>query len=215
MSRREGRTQDRTYQNHSADKHQIPNQVLLLGEPWIANFQLAQVMIEEVCVEEHVQPAAGNEKRGHGAPYFRWKLEQEHMVKDEVLEWQDSEVDAKRQDSSGGGDRPFKAVSCSSRHGNCAQQTHLETGGAWKKPSITVSMVESRAFDERRFGKLICCRVANDVAGMRKGQRMSGNERIGAICSFLREVPVLSASRLRQSAMVGLTSPLLVSWPLC
>jgi hypothetical protein len=44
--------QEETYQDGAADKYEVPQQVLLAAKPGMSNFQLAQVLIEEVRVKQ-------------------------------------------------------------------------------------------------------------------------------------------------------------------
>lgn len=67
----------KTYQNRSADKHQVPQKVFLAGKSRVSDLQLTHVVVEEVGVKEHPEAAACDEEGCHETPYLWRKLPEE------------------------------------------------------------------------------------------------------------------------------------------
>lgn len=63
-----------TYENARGYAEKVPDEVLLLREPPVRDLQLAQVLVQEVRIEEQPQAASCQEERRWHAPQFRREL---------------------------------------------------------------------------------------------------------------------------------------------
>lgn len=65
------RSRQKTYQYDTADEHQVPGHVFSTLESRVSSLYLAEILVEEICVEYQAQLWASDEKRRHKPPYLR------------------------------------------------------------------------------------------------------------------------------------------------
>lgn len=74
-----------TYNDDAADEHEVPYQILFLGEFRIAPFQLAQIVIHEIRVKEHSQVFRRYEEARYQSVDRRRELEEHRIMEEETI----------------------------------------------------------------------------------------------------------------------------------
>jgi hypothetical protein len=108
----QGKEEAKTYQDRGADKHQVPDKVLLAREARIALFQLAHVLVYEVRIEEHAQLGRGDEKARDRPPDLGKKPEEKLGRVDKIVSRDEPKVhsDGQQEGDRGGSPGPRSAA---------------------------------------------------------------------------------------------------------
>ena len=99
---RGGNKRNCTYDDDTTDDHQVPYQILLSRE--LGLFELGEVRIDEVGVEEHRELGARQHEAGHQAVQTGRELEQVGIVHPEGAPREHARVDTDRREEDGGSD---------------------------------------------------------------------------------------------------------------
>lgn len=78
----------RAYQDECTNTNQIPSEVGLAREAWVADLQLAHIVVQEVCVKEQLNVTTVDEEARYGTPDLGWECleDVEHVQRMEEVE---------------------------------------------------------------------------------------------------------------------------------
>jgi len=94
---REGMGQEHrewTYNDDTGNSNEVPEEIFFSEEPRVSHFQLAQVLVGEIRIQDESDLGTADEEGGHKPPYFRREGEDPVAEEQEPVESDQTKVRA-------------------------------------------------------------------------------------------------------------------------